>query len=524
MRESLIEMNCERNNVLPKPNYFKIDIIIGLMILALSLPGFFHYGDHPDEVGIIIWNMRYWNDWNPKTFIYPSLHIYSVKIISLLLLDIAKFKLKIISEYTFREINFIGRFISVLLAIGSVYILKRISLMTIRNRNCSTIAVFYAALFPLLNNICRFATLDVANLFWTLMAIWLHMIALRKRKTELYYLTGIVYGLAISVKYVAISLIPAFLITLILEQYSRLRNVRMIVSQAFIYLLFIILGFLIGTPYVIINWNGFLKDFIFLATKQTQYAGKNVPIGFITILHQMHYYFYWPILLMALLGIYNFFLQRRNLSRYFLFLCIIFIYIFNGRTRFNPPRYLILLYMFIIIISMRGYLVVKYLFRKYRSMVPIRLGITLFVIIPLILQLRNTIAITYNFIHESRYESAQWFIMNTSPKEKIALPQSITTYYPIKFIPEQKIFNIDKIPKEIPIAESLSQNNVKYFMSSSFWLRQFSEKEKQFLLQIQNDRKWHIVKEFSMRHFMGHIPQYTEFLNPQIIIYKRESY
>jgi Dolichyl-phosphate-mannose-protein mannosyltransferase len=248
-------------------------VLIALALRAYCIDFGLPYNFHPDEIAKVnvITNMHTKAVLDPNYFLHPSILLYSTYALTLIL------KILGLSD-DFRISAFLaGRLVSLLAGTFSVYLVFAIA------RRCtgSTSALISAALlavFPLHVTCSRYLKEDALLTFFILLSCVLALKAVQENKIRYIYLSALAAGFACSTKYSGMLACCFFLATpfffatpwLSAEGLSSKghSSKKILPNQYFLKhtvfaLLLVPIGFLIGTPYSILNSGKFIKDFMY---------------------------------------------------------------------------------------------------------------------------------------------------------------------------------------------------------------------------------------------------------------------
>jgi 4-amino-4-deoxy-L-arabinose transferase-like glycosyltransferase len=153
-------------------------------------------------------------------------------------------------------------------------------------------AIFYANLVVGWETITAYV--DLAWAFFTLMAFWGLLILLEKRNNKWLVLTGIMFGLAVSVKLIALFALPVFLLILI---YDRYQNKDTWTNFTYKSAVIIVMAFIIPLPWLIFAFVNTGNPFYPYFTNQLVDSGKTLV---------------FPNLRYILVDAYNFFLRLND--------------------------------------------------------------------------------------------------------------------------------------------------------------------------------------------------------------------
>lgn len=223
---------------------------------------------------------------NPKFFEYPSLYLYFMLFVYGCTFFIGKilgyyisaedFAIKFFKDPT--AVYVIGRIFSAVFG-SIVVVLSYIFGKKLYNRTTGLFSAIIIAILPIWVVYSHFIKPEMAsNCLVVLYAISLYRFHLYEKTKDL-YLSCIFLGLATSMKYLSL---PAGILLLVVFYYKRNK-----ISVNFVLLsgLLIILSFIIGTPYSILDNKTFLKEILGIIKGPDGGLKRQLLYGFLTTLH-----------------------------------------------------------------------------------------------------------------------------------------------------------------------------------------------------------------------------------------------
>ncbi len=264
----------------------KVLLVILLISLTLSLAGSWFglpYLYHPDEHFIIDSALGFFRgDLNPHMFYYPGFYLYLTALIFLIVfpviflggyfsgsfINFSQYKTYIINNMWIP--HFIGRLITVVMAVGAVYVTYLIG-KKISNRKTGLISAFLLAISPLFVRNSRYATVDIPFTFWTLLAIYFCIEIYKRKDTKSYLLAGFFTGLAISTKYFAIFLVIPITLAHFLssKSFKPLNLIKRVFSKKIILcLLLFFFTFFITSPFIFLDYKTTYNQLSYLKGRQ----------------------------------------------------------------------------------------------------------------------------------------------------------------------------------------------------------------------------------------------------------------
>lgn len=246
---------------------FKYRLALGLIfLLALVLRMWgIRYGlieglsFHPDEPTYVLRASRMtWHDLNPRYFINPSLYIYflffQIQVVKLL----GVFKS---SQVAGSNVPFlIGRMTSALLGSSTVLVLYFVG----KHLFSRKVGLLAALLLSVAFMHCRdshFAVSDITMTFFLTLAFYFCIRYVNTGQRVHSLCAGLLAGIAVSAKYSAGLIITTIVVAHILVALSRKASVRRAAADLQMSFLCMIAGFLIATPYSLLDLDSFVRDF-----------------------------------------------------------------------------------------------------------------------------------------------------------------------------------------------------------------------------------------------------------------------
>jgi len=233
-----------------------IILIIGSAIriygIQFGLPNTFH----PDEVPKFnaISRMISYGDLNPRYFLHPTVLLYCTYFINHITQWINP------SSNWSETLILSGRFGSTAAGIFSIYLTYFIG-NTLFSKTSGLTAALILALSPLHITCSRYVKEDAILTFFILLSVALIIKGSKENKKILIYLSGLAAGAAASTKYSGILTGFVILAAPFLSSNSFKPNKDLFLTTV-ISLLFVPIGFVLFSPYILLDFNTFLKDFI----------------------------------------------------------------------------------------------------------------------------------------------------------------------------------------------------------------------------------------------------------------------
>ncbi|MEM2956640.1 MAG: glycosyltransferase family 39 protein [Candidatus Pacearchaeota archaeon] len=534
----------------------KIIIVICIISFLLNVIGIWWgtpEGWHPDEVTVPTLQMAKEMDLKPNRFIHGSLHTYIVGLV----LSPYYIKLKITNELsktpTTRKLIgkspyidklmtnsfIISRLISVIMGALIIFIVYLIT-SEVYNKNAALISSTLLAFTMSFVNFSHFATVDIPMTFWIILSMLFIIKLIKKQDMGYYLLSGLFIGFAISTKYTAGLMILLFFISHLLSKEKISLN-SLINKQFSLGFSMIFIGFLIGTPFAIIDFSNFKKDVITAITDVQLYKGIRNPYpGYISHIVNLINGMGLALFLVSIIALTYTALKliriEDNSYKYTLlfFLFIVLFYLIVGKWNFAPMRFTVPLLPFIAILNGKF----------FYDMLKFKKKITIFVLVFIILySFCYTISADILFINDSRYLATKWIERNIDKNSTIELyyynpniPENITVFQPKnKGFIEDFISGLESRKPDYIILSSL------YYERYLIDINAFPERTKYFSDLINERKNYRIVAKFGRGIYnSGGSPGFgsiekldsvilrsltlkpnPEFVNPTILILKR---
>ncbi len=271
---------------------------------------------HPDERAIVMFTLplslpknideflKPESPLNPHFFAYGNLPLYFLKGASIIAGSISP------DYLTYAKINLVGRFISVLADLGTIFLIYKIgSILFKRAVGLASSFVYALSVLPIQSS--HFFTVDVILTFFVTLTIY-KLIKFYRNPTLLSAsLVGIAFGLALSTKISAIPLLAAISLAIFVDfflifiaaphkfksWFPHIPNlVKRLATHGFIILFFTFLTFIISEPYALIDYKEFIRQS--LLQSQMTYNPYIFPytlqyVGKIPFIYELKNLFFW---------------------------------------------------------------------------------------------------------------------------------------------------------------------------------------------------------------------------------------
>lgn len=257
------------------PNSIETIILIGIVLIGAAVRvwglGFgWPYAYHPDESRFVMSGVQMiqTGNFNPGWFYQPSLYTYVVMggQVLFFLLGVARGWFTTTSDVFKPDYFYLGvlpqpeqywltRLLTVAFALLTLFLVYRLT-RRLFERKAALIALALLAISQLHVSSSHFITTDVPVTFFIVLAVWFCWDVFERGRGRDYALAGLIIGLACSTKYSAYPIVLVLLASIGGRWWMR-RDVSF--SMLLIAGLSAAAGFLIGTPYALIDLPGFLN-------------------------------------------------------------------------------------------------------------------------------------------------------------------------------------------------------------------------------------------------------------------------
>lgn len=502
---------------------FIFSLWLRLSAVGFGLPDLYH----PDESRklSIARSIVITSNWDPDYFKHPSFMVYSTAILG-------KIKYYFTNTVpTVSDLAILGRSVSA--TFGALTIIAVFAVTSLLfNQSSGLLAAVIVAISPLHLVCSRYIKEDVVMIFFSLAALFLVLkFILKESKSSYLILSGFLVGIASSVKYTGVLsglFILAPLILLTLEKYlpflirvlfkedikkypifnDKYQN---LITNTLIALALIPIGFLIITPYSVINSKKFLTDVFFESHHMT--IGHSGIISAAQYLFSFHFEYSFRRAIGSLtfwLSLFSlgFFLSERKIRSLVPFCGFLLFFLpaewVNAKPFPQAERYILPTLPFLAI-STSGFLFCSFENIIGKKVLSYIRTIIIFACIssPLIYSLTHTFATS----KDTRELSKNWVIQNI-PKGSIIVTDWLF-YGPNISANDYKIIEL-KSPKADEVLSSISIENLKetgasYFITSSFFYNRY-------LYQIPAGDKIGLAYQ----KIFADNSVFVEFSNPQV--------
>lgn len=438
--------------------------LLRLYGIDFGLPANFH----PDEVPKInaIERMIAYGDLNPRYFLHPSLLLYSTYFVS--------FFVDWWGVYdTWRENAFLaGRLVSVISGTLSVWLVFLIGRRLFSNAS-GLMAALLLAVFPLHVTCSRYLKEDALLLFMVLLCISALLKAVYEDRIRFLILAGVVAGFACGVKYTGLLTFGIIGLAPWLKSRSIIPDPKFL-GWGIVAGCLIPLGFLLTTPYALLDNAKFVRDFMSEHNHATR--GHTTPVTPWSKYWTYHLYFSvipgasYIVTVLSMIGV-GFLLWRRRIEDLFVLAMIILFYVpaeaINSKPAPQPERYILPVLPFVALSAAEFLRLVFYW--RYRILAIV------VAILAVAMPLNRTVQLASEIPSDTRERMEDWMIKNLPHGSKVYLdwkryaPSFWQNEFEITYIPRAEIIRLLEI-------NSLKQADQDYLvLSTLFYDRYFSQ-------------------------------------------------
>ena len=318
-----------------------------------------HHFFHPDEraIGFAVDRLSFSPlQLNPHFFAYGSLTLYVIKGATALLGNLHQ------SLRGYDASIFAGREVSALLGALTAVLLAMLG-GRLYGRRVGLLAGFLIAATVLHAQNSHFATSDVPMTFLILLALFFLVRVVESGRFRDYVGAGLAAGLAIATKFSALPIFLAIGLAILYRWATEGRTSRAALSGAGL-LLFVVVGFVVGQPYAILDFAAFKNDIV-EQSRMVRHAGMfpytNQYIGAPKYLYDLGQMILWgmgPLLgVAAVVG--TIFaaaaaVRKRRMAEIVLLAWVLPFFAITGSFDVKFPRYLLPIYPFLILWGAAG--------------------------------------------------------------------------------------------------------------------------------------------------------------------------
>ncbi len=408
-----------------KQFYFEIFIIIfSFLIRLIGITYGLPYSYYTDEYKVVNYALKFGSgDLNPHFFEYPSLYlyfmffVYGINFVILKILGVVES----VSDYAVLYIKnptifyLLGRIFSVLFG-TAVVIMIGIVANKIFNRKVARISMLLFSVIPSIILSCKVVGIEMALIFVSLLYFYYVIKIYEENKNFYYYIAGILLGIATSLKYLPIMFV--FLVPYV----SWVKTKKLMTKNVFVFFLLVIVFFIIGTPFSVLDYKTFVKDIKALMVYTLDSEVPNFIFRMFSVVK--HYLFInnqaaekIPFLgILGYVGLITSFLEyikKKETKLFLLFSCIIVNMIVVSRHYFSAKRFLFISFPYFVILS--SWILVK-IYEKNKTVFTLLLSLAF---IPSFIE---TVILNYTFSQkDTRTAALEWIEKNIPYGEKILI-------------------------------------------------------------------------------------------------------
>ena len=258
---------------LGKYKWLVLIFTLSLLVRTIGVSHGFPFIFHPDEPAVVRSAVGIRFNLNPKHFDWPSLHFYlnffifSAFILFRSLLQILSLKEFVVSVYPilwrdpiifYLISRFFNSFIGALTVIPIYLIGKRLF-----NEKVGLLSALILGLFPFHSYSSHFALVDVPMVFWLTWGVYFSSGILKENHTKNYIYAGLFFGLSASTKYNGglglFTVVVAHFLRVFFYEKGKFFELNGL-SKLFISGLSSLLGFVVGTPYSVLDFDKFIRS------------------------------------------------------------------------------------------------------------------------------------------------------------------------------------------------------------------------------------------------------------------------
>lgn len=270
---------------------FLLIIAIAAILRIIGIGWGMPYAYHPDERLLVARSIYFFSgDLNPHLFIYPSLQMYITFLANSVIFGIGHITGHYPSVQYFTSLYqsdptifyLVGRFVVVIFALLSIVVTYFLS-RRVFGISVALISSFLLSILPVHILHSHYVTTDVPCILFVLLSFNYSLRILDEDQWQNYLMAGIFAGLAASIKYNGgtIALIIVFAHIIKVWQKNKIKPLlrsfiilKSILSKVIIISMTAsILTYLLTSPYTIIDFQAFLKDFLFQVAVQRRGHG-----------------------------------------------------------------------------------------------------------------------------------------------------------------------------------------------------------------------------------------------------------
>lgn len=410
---------------------------------------------HPDERMItMVADKISWQDLNPHFFAYGSFPIYLLKIVG----SLVGFFDPQFGNY--QSINLVGRFLSALFDLGTIFILFLLG-KKVFNKRVGLLAAFFYTISVLPIQLAHFYAVDTPLTFFTMLALYL-TVSFCQKSTKLGVISlGLIFGLALATKTSALLLVVPITVTIILKLFSK----PLLLTACCLLLIFTtLITFFITMPFAFFDFPTFLRQT--LEQQEMTKSALTFPytlqyVGKTPYLYELQNIFFWglsPLLAtLSFLGVIFFTYKtfRPSLNTHYLILTTFFwlYFLAVGSFAIGFMRYMLPLYPLLCLFA------ATFLYQIKLPKLLKQLGLPSLLLIPLLIWPLSFLSIYSQ--PNTRNQASEWIYQNIPPGSTIArehwddgLPTENKVFYRLLELP---LYDPDTPFKWAQVNQVLSQ-------------------------------------------------------------------
>ena len=460
---------------------------IRISTVSFGLPDIYH----PDEARKlnIMRSMILSGNLDPDYFRHPSFMIYSGALVGKIFSVLNN-----VAGPTLTELAPLARSVSAVFGALTIFVMYLIGSLLF-GRIAGFITAVTIAICPLHVVCSRYVKEDVCMMFFLLLTLLFALKVIYQKNSSVWLITvgGFITGIAASIKYTGILASPFLIaptLVFLLAKFSfqvpfvsalvadaqklpiQQKNLKQILIATVCGLLLIPVGFLLITPYSVINTDRFIKDFLFESHHMAN--GHSAVITAVDYFWSFHLHtsvfraFGFGATWIAILGL-GILCARKNIAALVPLLGVLLFYLpaewVNAKPFPQAERYILPALPFLALSV--GYFLQMF-FTQARTKVILPLAAAICILLPPAL---FSISNQQEMMHDTRQESKEWVEKNIPHGTKIVTdwffygpPLSTTDYV----ISELKTPENAEILRSISV-KTLQDTGAKYFITSSFF-------------------------------------------------------
>ena len=479
------------------------------------------------------------NGWHFK---YPPFHFYVLTILYSPILLLHNLKLVDVNSLsTYTILFYIGRFTSVIMGAGLVFVMYLCGRELYEERAAVFAALITALLCPFVYY-AKTMNLEVAYLFWVMLSMLFYIRILKHNKLADYLLFSATAAIAVGTKdqaYGLYILTPIFIVYqnyLYLKQNNKNARLKDAIDDKVIMAIALGITLFLTIHNVVFNLAGFIKHVNLITAGDAQIRPRferNI-FGYFSMFVQsfrhIRFAFGWPLYCMCMLGLFNAILNRNKSYLLFcLLIPIVSYYLFYISVVFyNNVRYLL---PSCLILALFGGKFIAELLNPARRFFKVKA-----ILINAIFVYTFAYAFSVNILMEndSRYYVEKWMEQNIS-KTEVVLGAGDRKYLP-------RLENYKSEVTRKPTLSVLAKTNPDYIIGTSGYdIRRFETDRPEYeffdklnsgklgyklLFAYKSHPKWDLFNQEELRYRdIDRMYIYSNFdkINPEIRVFKKSN-